>query len=70
MDDMGHKWSLAALNKHLEQLGIDMSLVWSRIYDVILKSLLCVDGHVSQGLRKMTSKSSCFELLGYDILLD
>lgn len=67
---MGHKWSLSALNKHLEQLGIDMELVWSRIYDLIIKSLLCVDSHIQQGLRKMNVKNSCFELLGYDVLID
>jgi hypothetical protein len=43
---MGHKWSFQALNKHLEKIGIDMNLLWSRIYDVILKSLMSVDGHI------------------------
>jgi len=43
---MGHKWSLQALNKHLEKIGIDMNLLWSRIYELILKSLMCVDGHI------------------------
>ncbi len=48
LDDCGHKWSLQALTRHLEQIGIDMNLLWSRIYDVILKSLMCVDGHIQQ----------------------
>ena len=47
-----------------------MPLVWSRIYDVILKSLISVDSHISAGLKKMPYKSNCFELLGFDILLD
>ena len=47
---MGHKWSLQALNKYLEKFGIDMDLLWSRIYDVILKSLMSVDQHISKGL--------------------
>ena len=46
LDDSGHKWSLNALTRHLEQAGIDMDLLWSRIYDVVLKSLICIDGHV------------------------
>jgi hypothetical protein len=45
-DDAGHKWSMAGLAKHLEHVGVDMSLLWSRIYDVILKSILCIDGQV------------------------
>ena len=44
--DEGHKWSLTALSKHLEHMGVDMELLWSKIYDVILKSLLAVDGAV------------------------
>ncbi len=47
-----------------------MNLVWSRIYDVILKSLIAVDSHIAAGLKKMHHKNNCFELLGYDILLD
>lgn len=45
-DDTGHKWSLMALSKHLEQIGIDLNLMWSKIYDVIIKSLLSVDSIV------------------------
>lgn len=47
-----------------------MNLVWSRIYDVILKSLISVDSYITAGLKKMSHKNNCFELLGYDILLD
>lgn len=39
-DDHGFKWSLSAFCKHLESIGIDMDLFWSRIYDVILKSVI------------------------------
>lgn len=45
-DDVGYKWSLTAFCKHLAQVGIDMDLMWSRIYDVILKSLICGENHV------------------------
>lgn len=43
-DGVGSKWSLSAFCSHLEQQGADMDLFWSRIYDVILKSLFsCED---------------------------
>ena len=45
-DDVGFKWSLSAFCNHLEQVGIDMDLMWSRIYDVILKTLACGDNYV------------------------
>jgi tubulin polyglutamylase TTLL5 len=47
-----------------------MNLLWSRIYDVIIKSLISVDGHISAGLKRMPHKNNCFECLGFDILLD
>jgi tubulin polyglutamylase TTLL5 len=72
--DEGHKWSLTALSKHLEQLGVDMELLWSKIYDVVIKSLISVDGHVQAQLRKTAqnrgTNANCFELLGFDIMLD
>ena len=42
--DFGNKWSLSALQSHLERLGIDMKAVWARIYDSIIKSLISVEG--------------------------
>ena len=51
MDDEGNKWSLFALSRHLESAGVDMNLLWSRIYDIIIKSLLCVDGHVYTAIK-------------------
>lgn len=70
-DDTGHKWSLAAFNKHLETvLGVDTHLMWAKIYDVIIKSLLSVDSVVFQNLKKLPNRNNCFELLGYDILID
>jgi len=39
-DDVGFKWSLSAFCNHLEQVGIDMELLGSRIYDRIIKSIV------------------------------
>jgi tubulin polyglutamylase TTLL5 len=68
---VGFKWSLTAFCKHLAQVGIDMDLMWSRIYDVILKALICGENHVMQQLKKNNvHRNNCFEIFGYDILLD
>jgi len=70
-DDFGYKWSLGAFCKHLEQVGIDMNLLWSRIYDVILKTLLCGENYVQAGIKKTGAhRTNCFELFGFDILID
>lgn len=70
-DDVGYKWSLTAFCKHLQQVGIDMDLMWSRINDVILKSLICGEHAVLQQIKKNNvHRNNCFEIFGYDILLD
>ena len=70
-DDFGFKWSLTAFCNHLEQVGIDMDLLWSRIYDVILKTLACGDSYVINSMKKrQLYRLNCFEVFGFDILVD
>jgi hypothetical protein len=38
--NIGNKWSLGALNRHLNEVGIDVRLLWNRIYDSINKCLI------------------------------
>ena len=40
------KWSLSQLSKKLEKEGVDMNLIWSRIYDQIIKTFISVDHHI------------------------
>jgi tubulin polyglutamylase TTLL4 len=51
-DDVGYKWSLSAFCNHLEQVGIDMDLLWSRIYDVFIKTIMCGERQVVQNMKK------------------
>ena len=70
-DDFGYKWSLGAFCKHLEQVGIDMNLLWSRIYDVIIKTLLCTENNIMQHIKKFQlHRTNCYELFGFDVLVD
>mmetsp|Transcript_64732 Transcript_64732/g.154611 ORF Transcript_64732/g.154611 Transcript_64732/m.154611 type:complete len:958 (-) Transcript_64732:109-2982(-) len=70
-DNCGHKWSFSALNKHLQHVGVDVELMWTRIMDVIVKSLLSVQRSVSASTRETTvHESNCFELYGFDVLVD
>ena len=70
-DDVGFKWSLTAFCQHLEQVGIDMDLMWSRIYDVIIKTLASGENYILQGMKNnQMHRQNCFELLGFDILID
>lgn len=48
-----------------------MDLFWSRIFDVIIKSFLTVENTIFAASHKTcTYKSNCFELFGFDILID
>lgn len=70
-DNVGHKWSLSALNKHLRYEGVDVDLMWSRIMDLIVKTLLCVEPHVASKARATAPYSSnCFEIFGFDVIVD
>ena len=51
-DDYGFKWSLSALCNHLEEIGIDMNLLWAKIYDVIIKTILCAEDKIFNSTRK------------------
>ena len=48
-----------------------MDLMWSRIYDVIIKTLACGESYVLSAMRKNNMfRLNCFEVFGFDILID
>lgn len=48
-----------------------MNLFWSRIFDLIIKSILSAESHLFAALKKTcVHRSTCFELFGYDVLID
>ena len=70
-DNYGHKWSLSALNKHLRCTGVDVKTVWADIIDVIMKSLFAVQPKIVNKMKDLgLCRTNCFELYGFDILLD
>ncbi|CAE8662814.1 unnamed protein product [Polarella glacialis] len=70
-DNVGHKWSLSALNKHLQCVGVDVNLMWVRIMDLIVKTLLSVEPSITARTRACTpNRENCFELYGFDVLVD
>lgn len=48
-----------------------MNLLWSRIYDVLIKTLLSGENYVQNAMKKNgTHRTNCFEILGFDVLVD
>ncbi|KAF4669451.1 hypothetical protein FOL46_001449 [Perkinsus olseni] len=71
-DNFGHKWSLSAFNKHCSCSDLDVQKLWGRIIDCVLKTLMASErfGHVGRSGIGSRTAHSCFELFGFDILLD
>jgi tubulin polyglutamylase TTLL5 len=70
-DDSGFKWSFSAMQQHFKEAGIDVNLMWSKIYDVVIKSLLSIEDMTKTQIKKSNiGRNNCYELFGYDILLD
>ena len=48
-----------------------MNLLWSRINDVIIKTILCGEHIVTAAMKKNgVHRTNCFEILGFDVLID
>lgn len=70
-DNYGHKWSLSAFNKHLKCMGANVGLLWSRIMDLIVKTLFAVEPTIGSRTRKVLDYAGvCFEIYGFDVLVD
>ena len=71
LDNKGSKWSLTALRSLFVQRGLDDKLLFEKIKDLIVKSLISVENCMVKALETTVPfRSNCFELLGYDILID
>jgi tubulin polyglutamylase TTLL5 len=70
-DARGSKWSVTAWRKLLRDKGIDDEQIWGKIGDIIIKTVLTVEGVVFSHMQmSVPYYNNCFELLGFDILLD
>ena len=74
--DSGSKRSLKYFNEYLRKHDYDTSFMWRNITEIILKTLIVAQPHVLHAYRMCRpgqapgSDSVCFEILGFDILLD
>ncbi|KYQ47236.1 Tubulin polyglutamylase TTLL5, partial [Trachymyrmex zeteki] len=70
-EDVGHKWTLSALLRHLRSMGQDTESLMQRIEDIIIKSILATASGIVSGLKQFVKyPETCFELFGFDILID
>ena len=70
-DDYGNKWSLSALRRCLARNGVDCAALFARINSLIVKTLVAVEPSVVACCRRYCAhRSNCFELFGFDVLID
>ena len=60
---MGNKWSLSALRKKLTDLGIDTSIVWMNIEDILVKTILSIEDKLFKASENnVPYRNNCFSL--------
>lgn len=68
----GNKWTLKTLWRYLSHSSkVDVELIRKSIQDMIIKTIISCETHVSKLVNaNVKNRYSCFELLGFDIMLD
>ena len=57
--------------KALENLNMDTSTLQSKIYDLIIKTIISIEPQVVSITRKLgVGRNNCFDLLGFDVIID
>ncbi|KAJ8564173.1 hypothetical protein ON010_g7168 [Phytophthora cinnamomi] len=70
--DAGSKWSLSALIHRLQsqQLLDDPETLMRQIRAIICKTIIAAEAHLTPLLHQFASQNSCYELFGFDLMLD
>ena len=64
-------WDFKQYRSECDKLGINFDDVWKQLKDVVVKTLLTAEGHVTSALNEHpNARKACFEMLGFDIMLD
>uniref|UniRef100_V5G4R9 Tubulin--tyrosine ligase-like protein 5 n=1 Tax=Anoplophora glabripennis TaxID=217634 RepID=V5G4R9_ANOGL len=70
-ENVGHKWTLSALLRHLKAEGKDTALLMSQIEDMVIKAILASANSIISACKMFVPHPyNCYELYGFDILID
>lgn len=70
-DNTGSKWSLSALKSYFQSQNINTDIIIERMEEIIVKTILSIENTTYSAFdSQVPYRNNCFELLGFDILLD
>ncbi|KAK6476917.1 tubulin polyglutamylase ttll6-like, partial [Huso huso] len=73
-EETGSKRKLSTFKMWLEESGYDVEKLWGELEDVVIKTLISAHPTLKHnyhtGFPNQLGPSACFEILGFDILLD
>ncbi|KAH8298094.1 hypothetical protein KR018_006590, partial [Drosophila ironensis] len=67
----GHKWTIKSLWTYLANRGVRTDCLWEALRSLVLRTILAGENGINSMIRaNVESKYSCFELFGFDVILD
>ena len=70
-EEESYKWTFKMIKSELKKQGVDTELLWTRIHDIIIKSILSIESIVNSCVQMYCpTRNNCFDLFGFDILID
>ncbi|XP_077910116.1 tubulin polyglutamylase TTLL5 isoform X10 [Halichoerus grypus] len=71
VEDYGNKWSMSAMLRYLKQEGRDTTVLMAHVEDLIIKTIISAELAIATACKTFVPhRSSCFELYGFDVLID
>uniref|UniRef100_A0A673TQ18 Tubulin--tyrosine ligase-like protein 5 n=1 Tax=Suricata suricatta TaxID=37032 RepID=A0A673TQ18_SURSU len=71
VEDYGNKWSMSAMLRYLKQEGRDTAALMAHVEDLIIKTIISAELAIATACKTFVPhRSSCFELYGFDVLID
>uniref|UniRef100_A0A1A9VI54 Tubulin polyglutamylase TTLL4 n=1 Tax=Glossina austeni TaxID=7395 RepID=A0A1A9VI54_GLOAU len=67
----GHKWTIKSLWNYLGNRGVRTDCLWEALRNLVLHTILAGENAINNMIKaNVESKYSCYELFGFDVLLD
>ena len=65
------KWSVLKWKSYMAKNGVDVTSIFQKINDVIVKTVISFEAHLmSKVYQTFSSRNNFYELFGFDILID